>query len=602
MGVPLKRLFLALALLFVTAWTITVFEPQDTPHAFAGLDFCGQTQNGISALRWQTFALRTINCVQLNPQWSALDTGTTFALFNYTAWDLANLAPYTGRAMSTCTNNGVTTTCTIASGTWAFFTGQDIYIRGGSGSCAGSHSVGTNSSTVVNFASPSCTYTGGVMLNACGGLLPQGAQPCGIIIMSAMTDAAGIQNNAAWPFSQPAANTICGATPWVASSQFGLNGCIKVAGTYYHNTGMGTNGYCVTGLAFAVGADGTCNWVSDGATNAFVQEASVTAGFNGNANAPTAYTNGGATFSSVTSNCVTTNPCPPADVATGFPYYWETPIIAALKQWCAGTDGNGTPGFLQHYASVIPASQYIAAECGAPQGVEWFLANATYIQANYSMNLAQLEGLFINFAANSIWAAIHTLYVSLGASTWGMLVPDGIYSGCPSDPACSLYSDLIATVSLVYSENSPGNYGLRNANLTTYASTGVVRGDWIGIFAKYPNTKYHIVEPFSVSCPIWAGSGGCNAPTQQVTGAFAVLLPFATQHVVTGSAVPIFIVFGDDLVWPYDGTFTPSAPAVLPTGPSVPDQQILVNAAAGVPNSTSSIQGTAKISGNAVIK
>lgn len=598
----MKKLLLAIAFLVITAWTVTVFEPQDTPHAVATPNFCAQQQAGISTSVWQTFALPALSCVQLNPAWSTIDIGTTIANFVYSNYDPTNVIPYTGKTMTSCTNNGVTTTCTIASGTWAFFLNQHIYISGGSGTCGGDHVVGTNTATVVNFASPSCTHTGGVMMNACGALLPQGSLPCGIVIMSAMTDAAGVQNNAAWPFTQTAANAICSATSWGATSQFGFHSCISVAGTFYHNTGLGVNGYCVTGLAFAVGSDGTCFWASDGATNAFVQEASVTAGFNGNANAPTAYTNGGATFSSVTSNCVTTNPCPAADVATGFPHYWETPIIAAINQWCAGTDGTN-PGFLQHYNALIPASQFIAAECGAPQGVEWFFANEPYLATTYSLTLAQAEGLFINYAGNSIWAGIHTAWVAMGSPTWGMLVPDGIYSGCASDAACSLYSDLIAAISLAYAENSPGNYGLRNANLTTYASTGVVRGDWVGIFLNYPNTKYHIVEPFSVSCPIWTGSAGCNAANQQVTGAFDYLLPFATQHIVTGSAVPIFILFGNDVVCPYDGAFTVVVSGgAYPTCPNTSYQQVLLNAAAGLPNSTSALSGHASVLGAASIR
>jgi hypothetical protein len=158
------------------------------------------------------------------------------------------------------------------------------------------------------------------------------------------------------------------------------------------------------------------------------------------------------------------------------PLSWETPFLTALENFCVGTDSSGNPGFVPHYLGLIPASQLLAFECGAPYGIEWFGALESYFTAQYLMSLSQWREIYIGYANGSkMWPAIHSYY--LGTPTFAMLIPDGVYAECPSDIACSAYSDYIAQQSLQFVENNPGYLGLRIADLANFANGAQVRGD-----------------------------------------------------------------------------------------------------------------------------
>ena len=514
-------------------------------------NFCFQTQGGISAAVAAIYALPNVNCVLIDFGWNQIDTGTAAPSFQWTTYDTANVQAFApGFTVGSCTTSGGTTSCGVTSAT--LVAGQHAYIGGNSG-CSGDHLLASGTSSTITFTS-SCVGTGGTVENSCGSNLAQGGQPCKLVVQSQQTFAVGSAKNPAYPFTQSYANSV--APAWTAVTNYGFHSIVTHGGNYYHNTTIGAAGYCTEGATFG----SVCAWANDGTTNALPQEVAIGTTFLGDGNGPPSslWTNGGITFNANSNNCGvsgTTNCGTIGTEPSAFPLYWQTPIQAALINFCTGTDGTN-PGMLPHYNSTL-GLQLLAIQCGAPQSEEWFFPLYPYLTAQYSMNFTQAAGLYINYAGNTVWSAIHAEYAALGSpSGWGMLVPDGIYAGCSPQSACNTYSDLIASVSLAYAENSPGNVGLRESDPINYATSQPVNGDFVNIFANYPNTKFHFSEPFSLSCPVWSGQAGCAPATQTITGPLNWIFPFLAAHITTGSAASLVVPFGDDIVCAFDASFT----------------------------------------------
>lgn len=604
----MKRLAILLSLLWACNPAFAA-----TPHVSAF-----QWQAGITNAFFHLNTLPYVDTVQLNTSWFTLDPGATSPAISYTAWEALSvasgggIAELNGYPLVNCTTAAGTTTCTDTGATMPFNTAQHIYLKGvtgGSPNCAdGDYTLTAVSATAVQFPS-SCTGTGGKVMDSCGtGIAGQTGQPCNVLMAVGSNINDGAQRNPPYIGTQAYANAI--APAWTANTNYGFHAIVTNGGHFYHNVTLGANGYCPEGASFG----SVCSWTDDGTSNAFVQEFSVGTGYTGGANDPVIgnWISGGATFSVNTSNCGAggVTGCVIGDTVVAYPHPWETPYITAFSNFCSS---NG--GFLQHYHALL-GSQLLAAMCGAPHGVEWFGDLTTYFTgAAYGMSLTQWEGLFLNYSSNAIWTTIHNEWVSLGSPVWGMVVADGIYQGCATDLICSRHSDLIAQASITagFPENSPGYFGLRIVDLTNYAAGILIRGDWVcisqgnlcvvGGTIPSKKAKFYMLEPLGVSLP--PGTAGGSA-TQITTGSMTQILPFATQRIpAPGSAATlIFAAFGDDLTCAYApiGFVVTVSGGNYPACPNTQYQAPFANLAAGVPNSTSSIQGTAKISGNAVIQ
>jgi hypothetical protein len=559
---------------------------------------CFQYQSGISITVGQSIALLRRTCIAIFVPWSTVDTGLSGPSISFTTFDGTNVAPYTGFPLGTCGPSGSGTSCGI---TWysgpAFAMGQHVYITGNS-TCNGDYVLTGVSSMNIQF-SPACTGTGGMAMNSCGSALPQGAQPCKILIFAVTTNNSGAPTNPDYIFSQTWATTVTPA--WTANTQYTLHSSVINGGTYYYETNLGPGGPCTSGTAFSTTSDGTCAWTVTTTGFAFLQEAAVGNGLPGGSNAPGSgsWSNGGVTVQVGSNKCTEPLGCQPGDLAAMMPLSWETPFLSALQNFCVGTGG-----FLPHYTSTIPASQLLALECGAPYGIEWFGALASYFMPEYLMSVDQWEGTYIGYANGALmWPAIHNYYVG-NPPAFSMLVPDGVYAGC-SGTQCSSYSDYIAQQSLQFAENNPGYLGLRVADVLNY-STGVpILGDWINLASQYRNRSLYFIEPLSVSCP--SGSSGCTT-LQMETGDLSQTLPFAMQHLGQGTGVPIVMLFGYDDVCPWDSTFMiPSSSGLgyqscASTSYQQSYQPAELNTAAGLPWFTSNIGGTASAAGNASIQ
>src|SRR6267154_412733 len=104
-------------------------------------NWCAQQQTGLSQTAWQVFSLPNLSCIQLNPAWSTIDTGTTAPNFVWANYDPTGLTPYTGWSLGACTTSGGTSTCNILSGTWTIIQNATIIISGSAG-CDGTYMAG----------------------------------------------------------------------------------------------------------------------------------------------------------------------------------------------------------------------------------------------------------------------------------------------------------------------------------------------------------------------------------------------------------------------------------------------------------------------------
>lgn len=546
---------------------------------------CYQPQGGITNAVAQIYILPHKNCVAIPVTWSLVDKGTTQPLYDWT-FDTANVTPYwPGFNIGTCTTASSTSTCGVTSAT--FTNTQYIVIQGNTG-CNGVHQLTAASGSSVSFPS-TCAGTGGTAVNACGSLLASGGQVCQIGLLQLNTLNNGNANNPAYVFTHTYANA---QTPaWLPNTTYGFHSSVTHAGHFFHSTTLCAAGPCSEATFGAV-----ITWVDDGATNAFLQEVTTGGGFPGDAQAPPAslYTNNGITWNADSNVCGSAGTSNCGTVETGgampaaFPVYWGTPMQAALKNFCNGVDGSSNLGMLPHYNATL-GSHLLFIACGAPQGSEWFGALEPYFLAQYSMNFTQWSGLYINYGGNAIWNAIHTEFLALGSpATWGMIVPNGIYANCNPQPSCNVYSDLIANVSLLFSENSPANLGTRAANLSDFAVANPVQGDWIGIATRFPDTRYHLYETLSPSCPTL--TGGCSG-VQTTTGDLGAILPFIESQVLTGKAVPIIIPFGVEDACAWDPTFVATiSGGNYPACPYTRYQSILTNITNPIPPLSANLQ------------
>jgi|HubBroStandDraft_6_1064221.scaffolds.fasta_scaffold00599_27 hypothetical protein len=523
--------------------------------------------------------------------WNAVDVGTSSPSYSWASLD-SPLLPYTGFTVTNCTTSTGISTCNASGGTLTWASSQQVIITGNSG-CNGAWTLTGATSSSVSFSS-SCTGSGGTVKNACGGSLAQGAKACKIAIVINSTLNDGLARNPSYIFTQSYANTI--ATAWQPSTNYGYHSIVKVVSTYYHQTALGTNGYCTSGTGSFSTSDNTCSWVSDGSSNAFVQEAAVGTGFLGDANAPNSFTNGGATFSVNTSNCATTNPCPAADVASGMPLAWETPFSIAANTFVSGNDGSSNcsgspcPGVLQHYAAASWASQILWISAGTPYGGEFHGSLEAYFTgAAFSMTFAQWSGLFISYFGGNIFAGNSAEWSAL-APPFSLMIPIGTYDGCSSS-GCVNYANLTASTALAYPAYSPGAEGLQISDLTNYAAGNAVQDNYAAIFPAYPKTAFHQLMQLSNDCPTGTTSGGgCNA-LQVQTGSLTALLPFATQRHAN-------LI----MVWPTAShcTFNSNYAGTDPTYAECQAAGYLTafaNVAAGIPSQTGAMVGTGRAVG-----
>jgi hypothetical protein len=302
----------------------------------------------------------------------------------------------------------------------------------------------------------------------------------------------------------------------------------------------------------------------------------------------------GANFMAVGSNCSNdNNPLMVPFDGGGVPATWEQPFYLAYEYWLGKlidyyTSTSGIAGQIGYIRVGVGTGGGSAVAC---PNVEM----GTFLHQTGLPNVLLNEGVWKAYN-NNVYASVHL--AALAASSPMVLTSSpfgGVVLGMGDGSIPTSWADDVAQVATANGLGI-GSEGLaattNKGDPLLYSLGQPCADDWCSLFnSYYSDAPIQTLQTVSQSNPNCLNqSSSCNG-----TGSLVTVLPFGTQRRATA-----FEIYYQDLLCAYD--LNGYSNTDCPASPNTAYQMALTNAAAGQPNSTSSLNGGSALVGAATIQ